>query len=278
MATPMKLITVFFDLEAPFLWKNEAKFDLVETMQNISEILDRFRIKAVFNTCGILAENFPELVAELHGEGHEVASHGYAHENFLELTMAKLNKTLAKTEKILQSITGERPIGIRSPWLMRNKQIYCVLRNRNYSWASNWYVPFWATKSHVRFHAISYPEWMVAKIIYDFKWVLHKEKPFRMDNLTEIPLLSPLDVYCIHPFPNPLENSPKISLEEAYKILVGHYKSSRIYFNLNFHPHSIGTCNRITLLEKVLGYLSSQSDGRFILPRQLVGASTNIIV
>ncbi|TET64680.1 hypothetical protein E3J49_03620, partial [Candidatus Bathyarchaeota archaeon] len=62
----MKLITVFFDLEAPFLWKAEGKFDLEGAVRNISGILNQFGVKAVFNTCGIVADNFPKLIAMLH--------------------------------------------------------------------------------------------------------------------------------------------------------------------------------------------------------------------
>ena len=58
----MKLVTVFFDLEGPFLWKKAEVFDLEEIVQDISKILRRFNAKAVFNTCGILAEKFSKLV------------------------------------------------------------------------------------------------------------------------------------------------------------------------------------------------------------------------
>jgi len=270
VATLMKSVIVFFDLEGPFLWANRPKFNLEKVVRNISEVLNRFKIRAVFNTCGVLAENFPELIAKLHDKGHEIASHGYAHENFLEITTTKLDKIMAKTEKILQSITGERPMGMRSPRAVRNKQVYSVLKNRNYSWASNWYVPFWTTKSSLQHHAVSYPRWIAGKMIYDFRWVFRKKKPFQIDHLMEIPLLSPLDIFCIHPFPNPLENSPESSLEEAFNILARHYESSKMYFNLNFHPHAIGTANRFPLLERILGYVSNKSDVQFILPRQIV--------
>lgn len=269
----MKIVTVFFDLEAPFLWKNAPIFDLEGAIHDVCVILDRYKVKAVFNTCGIVAEKFPQVIAKLHDDGHEIASHGYAHENFAKISNAELNNALRKTEAILEKITGERPIGIRSPWLIRNNQIYNVLKRRNYRWASNWHIPFWTTKSQVRLQMTSYFKWIIGKAIYDFKWIFHKKEPFQIiDNLMEIPLLSPLDIYCIHPFPEPLKDSPKSSLQEAYEILVRHYKFSKMYFNLNFHEHTIGTANRIELLEKLLSYLSHQSDTQFVLPCRFISS------
>lgn len=268
----MKLVTVFFDFEAPFLWRTESKFDLEATMLRITEVLKKFGAKATFNTCGVVAEKFPKLIAMLHDEGHEIASHGYAHENFLKTSVAKLDSVLARTERVFQNITGKKPIGIRAPWLKANEEVYNVLRNRRYSWTSNRHTPFWATKSRVDFGGASYLKFMLGKAVYAIKRSSQKKKPFQEGSLLEIPLLSPMDIYCIYPFPQPQENSPDSSLEEAYRILVSHYEASKAYFNLNFHEHVIGTANRIRLLEQVLGYLSEQSDASFVLPNQIVSS------
>jgi peptidoglycan/xylan/chitin deacetylase (PgdA/CDA1 family) len=264
-------VTVFFDLEAPFLWdKKRTKFNLEEVIDNISQLLSKFKIKAVFNTCGVVGEKFPKLIAKLYDEGNEISSHGYAHENFLKITANQLEKVLQKTERILWNITGEKPLGVRSPWLIKNKQIYHIIESRGYSWVSNLYVPFKTTRIRLDLRVMPSYRWIMQKIIYNIKWQFHRKKPFRIGDLLEIPLTSPLDIFCVYPFPDPLKNSPSRSLNEAYEILLKHYNSSKKYFNLNFHPHAIGTCNRIFLLDKILRYLSNQPDVHFILPRQLI--------
>jgi len=98
-----------------------------------------------------------------------------------------------------------------------------------------------------------------------------RRRPFRKDSLVEIPLLSPMDVYSIQPFP-PTGASTARVLEDAYQILIMHYKWSKVFFNLNFHDHVIGTDNRIKLLERIVRYLSDQPDARFVLPRQIVSS------
>jgi peptidoglycan/xylan/chitin deacetylase (PgdA/CDA1 family) len=256
----VRLLTIFFDLETPFLWKDAPKFDQVANMKDICRILDGFGIRAVINICGIVAEEFPDLLARLHADGHEIASHGYKHENFAMLGTDELNKTLLKTEEILAKVTGETPIGIRSPWLIRSKRIYSTLRSRGYKWTSNWNVPYPSLSR-------------TGRGIHRVRWMLHKKKPFEKHGLLEIPLLSPLDIYCIHPFPEVWKASSEDSLEQAFRVLVGHYNASKEFYNLNFHPQIIGTMNRLILLERILGYLSNQSGVKFILPHELCGAS-----
>ena len=269
----MKSITVFFDLEAPFLWKCEDKFNLEQSLQNISDVLSQFKVKAVLNTCGVVANAFPQLIKMLHDKGHEVASHGYAHENFAKMSTTELDDTLSRTERILQGIIGEKPVGVRAPWLLTNEKVFDVLNRRKYAWSSNMHIPFWATKSQVEFGGSSYLKWMLGRTIYEFKRFFQRKDPFRINSLLEIPLLSPMDIFCIYPFPQANKSSPLSSLEEAYGILVRHYNTSKTYFNLNFHEHIIGTTNRIQLLEKTLRFLSEQPDASFVLPCQLASSS-----
>jgi peptidoglycan/xylan/chitin deacetylase (PgdA/CDA1 family) len=268
----MKLVTVFFDFEAPFLWKNESKFDLEATIFKIAEVLEKYNVQAVFNTCGVVAQKYPKLITKLHDEGHEIASHGYAHENLMEATVTELNDILAKTEQIIQDIIGKKPVGIRAPRLMANEQVYDVLKNRKYIWASNLYTPFWATRSRVNSGDTSQLKFALGRTIYTLKRFSQKKRPFLKDSLVEIPLLSPMDIYCIYPFPEAPKLSPESSLDEAFRILVTHYISSKTYFNLNFHEHVIGTVNRIRLLERILSYLTEQPDTSFALPKQIVSS------
>lgn len=255
---PVKLVTVFFDLEAPFLWKKSPIFDLESVLNDIRYVLTATKIKAVFNTCGDVAEKFPDLVAKLHRDGHEIASHGYAHENFAKISMTRLDSVLKKTEIVLEQIIGEKPIGIRSPWLIRNQQIYTVFRKRGYKWVSNL--------------DLSYPSKpLVYRAIRMVKFMFKSRKPSNIQGLLEIPLLSPLDIFCIQPFPEILKPSPEDSLRQAYQSLITHYMVSGKFFNLNFHPQIIGTMNRLSLLKKILCWVSSQPCVKFVLAKQICG-------
>ncbi len=54
-------------------------------VSRILGLLDRYEIKSTFFVPGWTAEKYPESVKEIVRRGHEVAAHGYMHENLSEL-------------------------------------------------------------------------------------------------------------------------------------------------------------------------------------------------
>ncbi len=82
--------------------------------RRLLEVLERRSVKATFFCLGWLAEREPGLVKEIAGAGHEIASHGYGHRLLGDLGREGLKEELARTEKILQGITGKRPLLFRA--------------------------------------------------------------------------------------------------------------------------------------------------------------------
>src|SRR3989338_7149335 len=109
----MKKVTIFFDLEGWWEAQYRGKFDLNKNVNKILKILDKHKAKAVFNTCGVVVEFFPGLVKKIYENGHEIASHGYRHENFIQLPSKTLNNILKKTEDLKKEVTSSKPVGVR---------------------------------------------------------------------------------------------------------------------------------------------------------------------
>lgn len=61
------------------------------------------------------AKTYPDLCRELVAGGHEVALHGYAHENVAALEEATERDLLARSVDALHEITGIAPVGFRAP-------------------------------------------------------------------------------------------------------------------------------------------------------------------
>jgi len=137
----MKYTTIFFDFEGKWGMPFKANYDLRKTMLNILKILKRYHIRAVFNTCGKILEVYPNIIKKIDREGHEIAFHGYMHEDFNKISIKELNQLLEKTEKNFLALTGRRLLGFRAPFLMSpklyNKKIYQLFRKRGYKWCSN---------------------------------------------------------------------------------------------------------------------------------------------
>lgn len=51
----------------------------------ILTILNKFNVRATFFALGWIAERYPNLIRDINLEGHEIASHGYAHRLVSEL-------------------------------------------------------------------------------------------------------------------------------------------------------------------------------------------------
>jgi peptidoglycan/xylan/chitin deacetylase (PgdA/CDA1 family) len=270
----VKLVTVFFDTEAWAEVPSRGEFDFKKSTRRISEILDDHEVKAVFNTCGIVAQKFKREIRKLHDDGHEIALHGYVHENFALLNHSgKLEDVLEKAEKSIKAATGSKPIGIRSPWYVSNKKIYSTFEKRGYKWVSNSHIfrtellerPF----GQFKIGMVSNKTFL--RPILDVLWKRYKKYPYRKGGLVEIPLLSSQDGGLLGLF-SPTQETPKRSINFALKSLKRQFSVSKKFFNLNFHDWIIGTGNRPVLLEEILKHISSKSE--FILPREMVGSIT----
>ena len=272
----MKSITVFFDLEGGWHNPSRGEFDIEGIMQKILSTLDKYKVKAAFNTCGIIAEKFPELIETIYSTEHEIASQGYKHENFAQLKPEELDKVLAKTERLVYDVIGEKPIGVRSPWLIHNEKIYDVIEKRGYMWVSNryiehpelWYRPDSYSISGGTKDPLSLVRKLVKEVRYKKRWASYKKEPFRINHLLEIPLLSSMDG-CLLFYMPPTQNSPDHWLNYAYDSFVKQFDRSEDYFNLNFHPWVIGSANRLILLDKILNFVSDQGV-EFVLPKELL--------
>ena len=130
----------FFDLEGWFEDPFRRVYNLEKNISSILHILKESEVVATFNVCGIIAENKPKIIKKIFDEGHELASHGYAHENFSQLTEQELNVVLGKTETIIENITGKQISGVRAPWLLIPPHFYRAICKRGYKWTSNAHV------------------------------------------------------------------------------------------------------------------------------------------
>jgi len=82
---------------------------------HVLNILSEFNVKATFFVLGWIAERYPELIENIHREGHEIASHGYCHQLISSQTREEFREDTRKTKRILEDITGVDVIGYRAP-------------------------------------------------------------------------------------------------------------------------------------------------------------------
>lgn len=86
-----------------------------DNTMRILDMLDEFGVRATFFVLGWVAERLPLLVKEIHGRGHEIACHGYAHQLIYRLTPQEFRLDVSRAKMILEDICGEHVHGYRAP-------------------------------------------------------------------------------------------------------------------------------------------------------------------
>ena len=87
---------------------------VVQSTQEILEILDETNTIATFFVVGYVAEHHPELIEEIKDRGHEIGTHGYTHTSITHQTPSEFEEDLLKSIKILEDITKEKISGYRA--------------------------------------------------------------------------------------------------------------------------------------------------------------------
>lgn len=99
-----------------------------EALKPILHLLDKYKTKATFFVLGIVAEKHSEVVREIDDAGHEIASHAYSHKRLHELGEEKFEEEIKRSVELLESITGEKPIGFRAPSFSINQSTNWALK------------------------------------------------------------------------------------------------------------------------------------------------------
>jgi len=77
------------------------------------DLLDHYDTKATFFVLGWVAQELPELVAEVASRGHEIASRGFFHRSIRDLTREEFREDLLRTQDALVAATGRQVLGYR---------------------------------------------------------------------------------------------------------------------------------------------------------------------
>jgi polysaccharide deacetylase family protein (PEP-CTERM system associated) len=115
---------------------------VVGNTERVLAVLASANVRATFFILGWVAERFPSLVQQIHSDGHEVASHGYAHQSALSQTIREFRDDVRRAKAILEDCSGVRIRGYRAPTFSISKAnwwAYEVLADEGYAYSSSIY-------------------------------------------------------------------------------------------------------------------------------------------
>lgn len=100
----------------------------VHNTRLLLDVLRQHQVRATFFVLGLLAERFPELVAEIAADGHELGSHGYSHRPVSQIGPSAFADELEQSVKLLETISGQRVFGYRAPDFSINPESLWALK------------------------------------------------------------------------------------------------------------------------------------------------------
>ena len=87
-----------------------------DILPSMLDTLAKERVTATFFVTGRFAEKFPELVEQIAAAGHEIGNHGYKHPHPDELSVEQNQKDITQAERILEKLTGTKPVLYAPPY------------------------------------------------------------------------------------------------------------------------------------------------------------------
>lgn len=117
-------VCLTFDFDALSVWVQRGQLTATPrsrgefgaaAVPRLLKLLRRRGLTSTWFVPGHTARTFPELTRRIHGEGHELALHGYAHENVAQLPVDEERRVLDRSIAALAEVSGAEPRGFRAP-------------------------------------------------------------------------------------------------------------------------------------------------------------------
>lgn len=102
--TDQKVVALTFDHS----WGNKFTPSILDTLK-------RNNIKCTFFIMGPWAQKYPEVAKRMVTDGHEIASHGYRHENYGDMSPEWVREDIQKSHALIKEVTGVDPTLVRPP-------------------------------------------------------------------------------------------------------------------------------------------------------------------
>ena len=218
----------------------EAEFGANQGLSALLVMLKRYGLRATFAVPAVLAHIYADKVRTVLDEGHEVAANGFKHEDISALERDDECQRIARTTEILAEVTGRRPEGWFS--LPRQGDPFAggtispntmeLLIEAGYAYMGNGLaddIPhYWVT------------DFASQRAILTLPYYYHFDDQFF--------LMFPRKGTSLE-HPDALFNNWKAEFDAQYK--------RGRHFHMTLHPHHIGWCSRLQLLDDFLSYLRS---------------------
>jgi polysaccharide deacetylase family protein (PEP-CTERM system associated) len=121
---------------------NNLELRVEANTYRLLELFEQKQAKCTFFTLGWVAERCPNLIKAIVDQGHELASHGFAHQRATEMTPEQFLADVSRSKQILEDTSGQPIIGYRAPSFSINDSntwVYETLAELGFEYSSSTY-------------------------------------------------------------------------------------------------------------------------------------------
>jgi peptidoglycan-N-acetylglucosamine deacetylase len=215
-------------------------------MPRILSLLRKYDVPASFYVPAVTAQLYPDEQREIAADGHEIGIHGWIHELNSALTYESERDLMMRSSDVLESVTGSRPVGMRTPSWDFSPHTLRIAREMQLAYDSS----LMADEDCYELLLDGEPTGVVELPV---EWIRDDAVYFWMNRFqSHRPYTPPVDVFDIF-----------------RRELDGAHKDGGV-FQLTMHPHVIGYRSRIWIVEEVIRHARSLGDVWFATHAQVV--------
>jgi peptidoglycan/xylan/chitin deacetylase (PgdA/CDA1 family) len=94
----------------------------------ILDVLAANRIRAAFFAVGQQVQRHPSIARRIVADGHEIGNHSFSHPTFLSQSPERTREQLARTQQIIEDVTGVTPTLARPPYGVKTPAYFSAAR------------------------------------------------------------------------------------------------------------------------------------------------------
>lgn len=136
------------DAESAVLWGSPGTADRMSVISHqaygplvgvprLLDLLEGHGIRSTFFVPGYTAHRYPEIVRRIVDAGHEIAHHGYLHEQPTALSAEEEVEAIDRGLAALEEVAGVRPVGYRAPMWDLSWRTPALLADRGFLYDSS---------------------------------------------------------------------------------------------------------------------------------------------
>jgi len=117
-----------------YFWRSQTAYDLTAGVPRLLELLGDRGTPATFCWVGRCVADRPDLVERAHAEGHESSIHSWDHRYYTPMSPAEQLADMQRTIDAIERVTGERPVGHKTPAWRYNDHTAALVQQLGLLW------------------------------------------------------------------------------------------------------------------------------------------------